>query len=71
MMLHVKVAAEEQQLMADWVVVLEPPYWVLRCRGCGQLNYLPWDARLRTRQAHDGLLQHGRQCAAEQHNATI
>ena len=49
------------------VVTLEPPYWYLRCRGCDLRRHLPWDARLRTQEAHELLLQHGKECGGDEY----
>jgi hypothetical protein len=61
---EVKCPSDIHQLMRWWFITLEPPYWYLRCRGCGLRRHLPWDARLRTHEAHELLLQHGRECDA-------
>jgi len=58
--IKVKVPADIRQLMECWYVTLEPPYWYLRCRNCDLRRHLPWDARLRTQEAHELLLQHGK-----------
>ena len=59
----VKVPGDIYQLADCWHVSVEPPYWYLRCRGCDQREYLPWDARMRIQDAVEGLLRHGRECA--------
>jgi RNase P subunit RPR2 len=64
---RVKIPGDVMQLMRlGFFVTLEPPYWYLRCRHCNQRFYLPWDARLRTEEAHEILLAHGKQCDAIQ-----
>jgi hypothetical protein len=61
----VKAPADIRQLMPWWFVTIEPPYWYLRCRSCDLRRHLPWDARWRTPEAHEFLLQHGKRCAVE------
>ena len=61
--IKVKIPGDICQLMDRWFVTLEPPYWYLRCRHCNLRRYLPWDARLRTEEAHATLLAHGQECA--------
>ena len=61
---QIKVPTDIRLLMKlGWFVTIEPPYWYLRCRRCGLRRHLPWDIRLRTKEAHDLLCQHGKQCA--------
>jgi hypothetical protein len=59
----VKVKVGAVKLMKFWYVLCEPPYFYLRCRICDQREFLPWDPRMRTAEAHELLLQHGKQCA--------
>jgi hypothetical protein len=62
--IKVPIPGDIRQLMRCWFVKLEPPYWYLRCRHCNQRFHLPWDPRLRTQEAHEILLAHGKQCDA-------
>ncbi len=61
-MVKVRVSADIGELMRFYFVTCEPPYFYLRCQRCDQREFLPWDPRLRTREAHDLLLLHARQC---------
>jgi hypothetical protein len=60
--IRVKIPGDIAQLMKlSFHLSLEPPYWYLRCKHCNQRFHLPWDPRLRTQEAHEILLAHGKQ----------
>jgi hypothetical protein len=59
--IRVKIPGDVAQLRKlGFFVTLEPPYWYLRCRHCNERFHLPWDPRLRTADAHEKLLAHGK-----------
>jgi hypothetical protein len=65
----VKIPSDIHQLLKWYFVTIEPPYWYLRCRGCDQRNYVPWDARLRTQDAIETLRRHGEACCESHHGS--
>jgi hypothetical protein len=60
----VRVGADIASLIRYYFIDCEPPYFYGRCRSCDKREFLPWDARLRTQEAHELLLQHGKECGA-------
>lgn len=66
MKIDVKISGDIAQLMRWYFVTLEPPYWYLRCHACDCRHHLPWDERIRTQEAHETLVRHGRRCVDKQ-----
>jgi hypothetical protein len=58
--IKVRVGADIATLMRFYFAECDPPYFYLRCRGCDRREFLPWDPRLRAREALDLLLAHGK-----------
>src|SRR5262249_43835026 len=57
----VKFHGDGRQLRGKFFITLEPPYWYLRCITCNRRWYLPWDSRMRTDDAMQQLIDHGKQ----------
>ena len=57
----VKIPGDVMQLYDQFFITLERPYWYLRCRACNKRWHLPWDARWRTEDAVQQLVDHGKQ----------